>query len=316
MPCFHLNAIQRLPFVDLDGNLSRKFLGKARNLDPVKYPLEAMQLVPCRQCIGCRLENSRQWATRILHHLPSHPDACFLTLTYSDDQLPVDDSLSKPHLRTFFNDLRSRLSYYGKGKIQYFAVGEYADPNENTPTGRPHYHAALFGSLGIRSPEIVPDEPSRSGHPQWTHPDISAVWPYGRHTIAELSFESAAYVARYCLKKISGISAPAHYGTRTPEFQSNSNGLGKAHFQKWFSDIYPADHVVLPERGAFLPPAYYDRLLEKADPALFEKVKTARKAEQEKLDIVAYKRLMIERDREGQVRQLVTEATLIRGLSK
>jgi len=120
-------------------------------------------------------------------------------------------------------------------------------------------------------------------------------------------------VARYVLKKISGPLAKAHYGDRLPEFQRSSNGLGRSHFEQWGKDIYPSDHVVLPGRGAFIPPPYYDRLLEKVDPQLFNRVKTARKDAQEEMNSDEWLSHIERRHREGEVRKLVTEKTLIRG---
>ena len=39
--------------------------------------------VPCGQCIGCRLERSRQWAIRCMHEASLHDKNCFITLTFS-----------------------------------------------------------------------------------------------------------------------------------------------------------------------------------------------------------------------------------------
>lgn len=296
------------------GKTPYKFLGKAISYRETN--IRGLLLLPCRQCIGCRLEKSRQWATRLLHETKFHNNACFLTLTYDDDNLPENRSLKPDDLSTFIKDLRARLDYYGKEKVKYLAIGEYGDR-----TQRPHYHAALFGpfsgDLGHHSGTEgrIPEEPSRSGDPQFSHPDLGAVWPHGLHRFSALTFESAAYVARYCLKKISGVHAPSHYGDRHPEFQRTSQGLGKSHASAWKADIYPADQVVLPGRGEFLPPPYYDRLLEKTDPSLYQDVKKARREAQEKIESWPdWLKALCDRDREGQVKKLVTDATLIRGI--
>lgn len=313
MPCYSLMLAVTQPGKTKNGKTPLKFIGKATSyalgLKTLPKRMDKAMLIPCRQCIGCRLEKSRQWATRLLHETQFHKDAVFLTLTYDDEHIPLDRSLNPSHLTTFFKDLRARNSYYGKAKIKYFACGEYGDQ-----THRPHYHAALYGDLSIHDPEAHPEEPARSGDVQFSHPDIRASWPYGLHRFSQHTFETAAYVARYVLKKITGAKSQNHYQHRTPEFQRSSNGLGKGHVNTWLSDIYPSDHVVLPERGSFLPPPYYDRLLEKIDPQLFQKVKTARKEAQETLTGISLKELLNERDREGQVRTIVTDQTLIRGI--
>lgn len=310
MPCVSQMLAAPVPGRTLNGKARFRFLGKASSWHG-PAPTKCL-LLPCRQCIGCRLERSRNWATRLMHEQQFHANSCFLTLTYDDKNIPSDQSLNPSHFTTFIKDLRARLHYYGKEKkIKYFGCGEYGDA-----TGRPHYHLALFGPFGTTNsdPERTQEEPARSGASQFTHSDISAVWPYGLHRFSELTWESAAYVARYVLKKVSGAHAETHYSGRVPEFQRSSHGLGKAHVGTWFSDIYPSDQVVIPGRGAFMPPPYYDRILEKIDPSLFEKVKKARAEAHEELTPDEWFTGVYERYLEGAVRTLVTEKTLIRGI--
>jgi len=311
VPCYSQMLAGPIPGKTKNGKQRFQFLGKATSYRFNSNVPKHCLLLPCRQCIGCRLEKSRQWATRLIHESAQHNNACFLTLTYDDNHVPKNGSLNRSHFTTFIKDLRARCDYYGKGKIKYFGCGEYGDQSS-----RPHYHAALYGPFGVYSddPERTPEEPSRSGASQFSHVDISAVWPYGFHRFSELSFESAAYVARYVLKKVSGAPSSTHYGDRIPEFQASSNGLGRSHVERWTSDIYPSDQVVLPGRGEFMPPPYYDRILEKVDPALFEKVKKARSEAQEKMTDNEWLGHLTERLREGSVRQLVTDQTLIRSI--
>lgn len=296
-----------LPGRTKNGKTPLKFLGKASSWHG-PAPVNGL-LLPCRQCIVCRLERSRLWAVRLLHEAKAHENACFLTLTYDDSHLPENQSLIRSHFTTFMKDLRARCHYYEKPKVKAYGVGEYGDRS-----GRPHYHAILYGPFGCSNsdPDRTPEEPSRSGDSQFSNHHLSAVWPYGRHRYSELTFESAAYVARYVLKKISGTKSEAHYGLRIPEFQSPSKGIGKGHFQAWQGDIYPGDQVVLPGRGSFLPPPYYDRLLEKVDPALYEKVKKKRAESHEKMTSSEWYAGVERRLREGDVKQYVTDATLKR----
>jgi len=99
----------------------------------------------------------------------------------------------------------------------------------------------------------------------------------GHAIIGDLSFETAAYTARYCLKKITGDKADDHYQGRKPEYVTMSRrpGIGADWYDKHHREVYPSDSVVL--RGKeMLPPPFYDKLLEKADPTLFEKIKRER----------------------------------------
>lgn len=316
MPCYHQQLAVRMPGRTQNGKQPLKFIGKASSYWG-RYrgaPIGAL-LLPCRQCIGCRLERSRQWATRLVHETKFHRNSCFLTLTYDNENLPDNESLKKAHLQTFYKDLRSRLSYYGKEKIKHFSCGEYGE-GQGERAWNPHYHAALFGgpfSITESDDDRTQEEPSRSGGLQFSHRDIGECWPYGRHTFSELNFETAAYVARYVLKKISGPFAQAIYEGREPEFQNSSNGLGREHVETWKDDVYGNDKVVLPLRGEFTPPPYYDRVLEKIDPGLFEKIKKKRQEAHEEMTSSEWFEHVNRRLREGKVRTLVTEQTLIRG---
>ena len=49
--------------------------------------------LPCGQCIGCRLERSRQWAMRCMHEASLYKNNCFITLTYAPEKLPPSGSL-------------------------------------------------------------------------------------------------------------------------------------------------------------------------------------------------------------------------------
>lgn len=320
MPCYHQQLAVPMPGKTKNGKTPYKFIGKARDYYTRYRSISGLKFMPCRQCIGCHLEKSRQWATRLVHEEPFHPGAVFLTLTYDDSSMPFSPSgipsLFPSHWEKFIDNLRDRSAYHYDQTIKYFGVGEYASPNEKTPTGRPHYHAVIFGPVSIYGDDHRrhEEEPSRGGDPQWSHDDFAAVWPHGRHRFSEFNFETAAYVARYILKKAAGIYQEATIGDRALEFKRQSQGLGRRHFEKWRGDIFPGDKVVLRNRGSFMPPPYYDRLLEKVDPVLFEKVKLARKEAKEIISTSEdFLEHVSERTREGEVRKLVTDQTLIRG---
>lgn len=224
--------------------------------------------LPCGQCIGCRLERSRQWACRLMAEAQLHEATSFLTLTYAE--MPLHCSLNLDDITLFLKRLRRRIE---PRKVRFFQCGEYGDR-----LGRPHHHVILFGE-DFRG-DRVPAESSQSGLPQYTSGALDGLWGLGRCTIGDVTFESAAYVARYALKKISGSAAAAHYDGRKPEFVTMSRrpGIGSAWFDVFSGDVYPAD-VFVPGDGRppSLPPKAFDRLLERSDPELFDRVKRARK---------------------------------------
>lgn len=65
--------------------------------------------VPCGQCIGCRLERSRQWAVRCVHEAQLHERNCFITLTFDDEHLPSGGSLDVTVCQKFYKRLRKNL---------------------------------------------------------------------------------------------------------------------------------------------------------------------------------------------------------------
>lgn len=220
-------------------------------------PLE----LPCGRCRGCRVTRAREWALRICHEASTHEANCFLTLTYSDECMPGDRSLHVEDWQKFAKRLRRKA-----GPFRFFHAGEYDE------RGRPHYHACVFGLDFFDDRSVL----RRDGHRLFTSEVVSKAWPFGFHTIGDLSFASARYVAKYCVKKITGPPAEAHYRGRKPEYATMSlkPGIGAKWFEEFRSDVYPSDQVVLDGR-VFRPPRFYDGKLDEAELELL-KVKRRR----------------------------------------
>nr|QJB19726.1 MAG: replication initiator protein [Microvirus sp.] len=204
--------------------------------------------VPCGQCIGCRLERSRQWAVRCVHEASLYPRNCFITLTYDDAHLPGISLVPRDYV-LFMKRLRKR---FGSG-IRFFHCGEYGSLNL-----RPHHHAILF-NFDFEDKELWS---VRSGVRLYRSAALESLWPYGFSTIGDVTFESAAYVARYVLKKVTGPDAQAHYAGRVPEYVTMSRKPGIAYdwFRRYYTDVYPHDYVVIRDGIKCRPPRYYDNL--------------------------------------------------------
>ena len=153
---------------------------------------------PCGQCIGCRIDRSRQWAARCVHEAQLHTDNCFLTLTYADEHLPKHNSVSVKELQLFMRYLR-RAIY--PTKVRFFACGEYGDQ-----FNRPHYHIALFG-YDFPDKELFT---KRRANNLYISETLNKIWGKGHCSIGELNYQSAAYIARYVVKKINGDRAFEH----------------------------------------------------------------------------------------------------------
>ena len=156
--------------------------------------------LPCGQCIGCRLNRSVMWATRCMHEAQLYDDNCFITLTFDEEHLPQDYSLNHDYFQKFMKRLRKEI--YPR-KVRYFMCGEYGDD-----TWRPHFHAILFN---WDFPDKIKYSVTGNENPYFISEQLYRLWPFGFHLIGELTFETAAYVARYCVKKITGDDAEAHY---------------------------------------------------------------------------------------------------------
>jgi len=225
--------------------------------------------LPCGRCIGCKLERSRQWAVRLVHEASLHSDSCAITLTYDDEHLPANSSLHFNDVTLFIKRLRRRFSGL---KIKYYYCGEYGDRFL-----RPHYHAIFFGLWF--SDTVETPKKSKSGFPIMTSKLLDEIWHNGQCTIDRVTFENAAYAARYCLKKITGEGAAAHYGDRVPEDARMSlrPAIGKEFLRKYENEIFPDDFVVC--RGRKMkPPRYYSKLIKHRD-YLAQRVKFARTRE-------------------------------------
>lgn len=233
-------------------------------------------LLPCGQCVGCRLERSRQWAMRIMHETQMHDASCFITLTYADSNLPEYGSLRYRDFQLFMKRLRFKV-----GNVRFFMCGEYGETFL-----RPHFHACLFG-IGFYDRYFWRVSPS--GCDLFRSPLLDSLWDLGTAEIGELTFESAAYVARYCMKKVTGTEAEAHYEkldcitgevvSVIPEFarMSLKPGIGASWISKYMSDVYPFDEVVCNGMKC-KPPRYYDLMLERDAPLTVGVIKSARAA--------------------------------------
>jgi len=224
--------------------------------------------VSCGQCIGCKLDRSREWAARCVHEAQMHEQNCSITLTYAPEHLPPEGSLDPTHTTLFLKRLRKHITPH---KISYLYCGEYGDNLD-----RPHYHVLLFG---YEFPDKKFYKKSKSGDDLYTSDLLEKLWGLGNCAIGDLTFDSAAYACRYSLKKITGDSAPDHYRGKLPEFirMSTKPALGARWYAKYGVQTHRHDSMVV--NGAIqTPPRYYDKLLRRSDPEHLENLKKIRTA--------------------------------------
>lgn len=147
-----------------------------------------------------------EWKTRLILEGKMHEQASFVTLTYSQEHLPRDYSLSKHHAQTWLKRLRFRL---GETRIRYFLCGEYGGEKL-----RPHYHAIIFG---WDFPDRTVWRRARSGEVSYRSALLEETWTLGHSEVGTFTPASAGYVAGYSVKKVTGAPAAEHYQRMNPE---------------------------------------------------------------------------------------------------
>ena len=170
-----------------------------------------------------------------------------------------------------------RLRKHANANIRYYMGGEYG-----STTKRPHFHACIFG---WDFSDRLYFKRTESGEIIYTSRTLERLWPYGFSSVGNVTFQSAAYIARYCIQKVTGKAAEQHYKRfdkdgeyqLTPEYNKMSlkPAIGKTWLEKYKKDVYNHDHVIINGMEC-KPPKYYDKLLKKWDKERLEKLKEER----------------------------------------
>jgi len=177
------------------------------------------------------------WTIRMLHEKESWDKACFVTLTYDQENLP-GRGLKKSDLQKFFKRLRKKIP-----DIKYFACGEYGEQTE-----RPHYHAIIFG-LAKHEADFM----------------LRQVWGKGNVENGHAEEDSIRYVAGYIDKKwMAGDQKHTEYMGKPPPFQTQSQGIGKEWWLKHYHEFLD-DGLKFRGRPQAIP-RYYIELLKTVDP--------------------------------------------------
>jgi len=232
---------------------------------------------------------------------------CFITLTY--EETPPWNSLRHSDFQKFMKRLRKRFKGHKEiiddrtGKsiapIRFYMAGEYGSHG-----GRPHYHACLF-NFAFEDLKFL--RRTNSGSDLYRSAQLESLWPYGFSSVGDVTFESAAYVARYVMKKMKeentkGQVIDCETGEvmpRVPEYNKMSlkPGIGANFIDKFRSDVFPNDYVVVNGHKA-KPPRYYFKRLEQQAPDLYEYVQQSRaiqgvkKCEEQQPDLGARQKVL------------------------
>lgn len=211
---------------------------------------------------------------RCMHESQLYPDNSFITLTYDDANLPPDYSIHLRDWQLFMKRLREAVA---PRKLRFYACGEYGDT-----TLRPHYHALIFNYDFPQ--KTVWNIQNKKYH--YTSPLLTNLWSKGLATTSDVTYQSAAYVARYVMKKLTGDNDKvAEYYTRIhpitrtvhtvhPEFavMSRRPGIGRAWLDKFKSDCYPSDFLIVDGKKHSVP-KYYDAQLTEEELLIYKRLR-------------------------------------------
>ncbi len=172
-----------------------------------------------------------------------------------------------------------RLNTYYSKRLRYYQAGEYGKPTqENDFIARPHYHAIIFGH-DFKDKKFFQE---KEGCILYTSDSLDNIWGNGYGSVGEVNFSTAAYVARYIMKKTNASNespdsywqkyhridtATGEFTELQPEYATMSRGgtngglggIGQGWYKKFKGDAYPSDYITI-NGVQQKPPKYYDRL--------------------------------------------------------
>lgn len=246
--------------------LRQNFYGMGKHLES---PTTG-RVVPCGKCLICRHNRSAEWAIRLSHELESYKDATFLTLTYTQEEVPISDfgitTLKKEDVIKFIKRLRKKIS---PKKIKYFLVGEYG-----TKTNRPHYHIIIFGWKPERKDLEKIGGYFKSG-------EMSKTWGKGNVIVGSVEANSIYYVAGYMVKDnyITDLELVA----KEEQYMSCSKGIGEEYVKNNTERIKELD--VTKNGKPYAIPRYYIKKLKTLGVKL-NRNKVIRQDEEKELAII------------------------------
>lgn len=200
--------------------------------------VEKMCIVPCGSCLGCSLENSKDWSNRLKMEYLTHLEKndlipYFITLTYNDDFLPKNHQLNFNHINDLVRKLKDYIRYNFESNIRYLVCGEYGPKN-----ARPHYHGIFWLPVGFDFDSF-----------------LSSHWLKGFYQIKVCFAEHLNYISHYSVKKSSLARATRKELVLSGiEFERSlkSRGIGYQFLIDHFDQIIDDKFLVIPSSYSFI----------------------------------------------------------------
>lgn len=269
--------------------------GKQLRYEDLMYNPKVM-LIPCGQCIGCRIRQREDWTTRIELEARDYPkeEVWFITLTYDDEHVPgmiikTGEIMRKVQYTwkpgekrpssvqiLLYEDIQKflkRLRKAYRGKLRYFVAGEYGEQ-----TARPHYHMILYGWKPTDLENLYKIHHNGYYTSKW----LADLWGMGQIQIAQAVPETYRYVAGYVTKKmyeIDGKKANAYYElgqTKPFACMSLKPGLGDHYYQEHKAEIWQQGYIQCTNGKQAQIPRYYEKQMEAENPERLWRIKQNR----------------------------------------
>lgn len=282
--------------------------GKQLKYEDLMYNPKIM-LIPCGQCIGCRIRQREDWTTRIELEARDYPkeEVWFITLTYDEDHVPgmimktgeimrkvqytwkPGEKLPSSVQILLYEDIQKflkRLRKAYRGKLRYFVAGEYGEQ-----TARPHYHMILYGWRPTDLENLYKIHHNGYYTSKW----LEDLWGMGQIQIAQAVPETYRYVAGYVTKKmyeIDGKKANAYYElgqTKPFACMSLKPGLGDHYYQEHKAEIWRQGYIQCTNGKRAQIPRYYEKQMEAENPQRLWRIKQNRQK-----NAIEQKRLQLE----------------------
>ena len=269
--------------------------GKQLKYEDLMYNPKVM-LIPCGQCIGCRIRQREDWTTRIELEARDYPkeEVWFITLTYDDEHVPgmivkTGEIMRKVQYTwkpgekrpdsvqiLLYEDIQKflkRLRKAYRGKLRYFVAGEYGEQ-----TARPHYHMILYGWRPTDLENLYKIHHNGYYTSKW----LADLWGMGQIQIAQAVPETYRYVAGYVTKKmyeIDGKKANEYYElgqTKPFACMSLKPGLGDNYYQEHKAEIWRQGYIQCTNGKQAQIPRYYEKQMEAENPQRLWRIKQNR----------------------------------------
>ena len=200
---------------------------------------------PCRKCIPCLLARQKAWVSRLTEELQNHDENYFVTLTYDEVHVPIDEygemCFNRQHLIKLNRDIRKRYQQgYLENPVKSFLYGspeklelpkgvryKYYITSEYGPGGthRPHYHAVWYGLQGgLDIVELL----------------FRTLWPYGFVSVFPAKDGAAGYISKYLVTDGIGKQSYQSLDNGMRPFALMSKGLGLSYADR-MGDFHRAD---------------------------------------------------------------------------